>query len=124
MISLYAPIHIEATQTLTPPQIAKGRKGSAEKTMSALAVTADLFVSITNFVGELILIYRCWLLWSRNYWVIILPSLFSIASLGKDLMTIEAIWCSPTTLWCQYVLAQQLLLCYTQTRIRRLLPLP
>lgn len=44
---------------------------------------ADLLISITDFIGGVILIYRCWLLWSRNYWIIILPSLASIASLGK-----------------------------------------
>ena len=92
--SWYGPIHIEATQTLTPPQMAKGVKGFANET-NAL-VGADLLISITDFIGSLILIYRCWLLWSRNYWVIILPSLISIASLGKALMTMAASWCSPT----------------------------
>ena len=34
-------------------------------------------------VGADLLIYRCWLLWSKNYWIIILPGLTAIASLGK-----------------------------------------
>jgi hypothetical protein len=102
-MSWYAPIHIEATQTLTPPQLTKGVTGFADETNALIG--ADLLISITDFIGELILIYRCWLLWSRNYQVIILPCLISIASLGKDLMTMAASWCSPTTFWCQYVLA-------------------
>lgn len=60
-------------------QTATGVKGFANET-NAL-VGADLLISITDFIGELILIYRCWLLWSRNYWVIILPSLISTASI-------------------------------------------
>ena len=66
---------------------------------------SDLFILVTDFIGELILIYRCWLLWSRNYWVIILPSLILIASIGEALMTIPANWCSPAIFWCQHVLA-------------------
>ncbi|KAI0277172.1 hypothetical protein BGY98DRAFT_981592 [Russula aff. rugulosa BPL654] len=46
-----------------------------------LSVATNILLSVTNLIGELILIYRCWLLWSRNYWVIILPSLISVASL-------------------------------------------
>ncbi len=87
--------YIEARQSLTPPQIAKGVKGFANETNPLIG--ADLLISITDFIGELILIYRCWLLWSKNYWVIILPSLISIASLGKALMIMAASWCSPTT---------------------------
>ncbi|KAI0302497.1 hypothetical protein BC826DRAFT_1144882 [Russula brevipes] len=39
----------------------------------AVRIAADALIIVTDFIGELILIYRCWLLWSRNYWVIILP---------------------------------------------------
>ncbi|KAF8499549.1 hypothetical protein F5888DRAFT_84798 [Russula emetica] len=58
---------------------ATGVNGFADETN--VLIGADLLISITDFIGELILIYRCWLLWSKNYWVIILPSLISIASL-------------------------------------------
>ncbi|KAI0248392.1 hypothetical protein BJV78DRAFT_1131587 [Lactifluus subvellereus] len=40
---------------------------------------ADFLISATDFTGQLILIYRCWLLWSRNYWIIILPFLTSLS---------------------------------------------
>lgn len=42
-------------------------------------VGADLLISLTDFFGEVILIYRCWLVWSKNYWIIVLPSLTAIA---------------------------------------------
>ncbi|EKM58165.1 uncharacterized protein PHACADRAFT_252258 [Phanerochaete carnosa HHB-10118-sp] len=42
---------------------------------------ADLFISITDFFGDLILIYRLWLIWGGNYLVTILPLLTSIAGL-------------------------------------------
>jgi hypothetical protein len=50
----------------------------------AVLTAADVLIVVTDFIGELILIYRCWLLWSRNYWVIILPSLTAIASLSES----------------------------------------
>ena len=62
-------------------QITKGVKGFADETNALIG--ADLLISVTDFIGELILIYRCWLLWSKNYGIIIFPSLIAIASLGK-----------------------------------------
>jgi hypothetical protein len=49
----------------------------------AVRIAADVLIIVTDFIGELILIYRCWLLWSRNYWVIILPIFTAIVSLGN-----------------------------------------
>ncbi|KAI0248136.1 hypothetical protein BJV78DRAFT_1396585 [Lactifluus subvellereus] len=43
---------------------------------------ADFLISVIDFTGQLILIYRCWLLWSKNYWIIILPFLTSLSGLG------------------------------------------
>ncbi|KAH8985689.1 hypothetical protein EDB92DRAFT_1345213 [Lactarius akahatsu] len=59
---------------------ATGVDGFANETN--VLVGADILISVTDFFGELILIYRCWLLWSRNYWIIILPSLTSIGGLA------------------------------------------
>jgi len=64
------------------PQTTKGVNGFGDETNALIG--ADLLISITDFIGEVILIYRCWLLWSRNYWIIILPSLTAIATLGKS----------------------------------------
>ncbi|KAI0284116.1 hypothetical protein BC826DRAFT_168598 [Russula brevipes] len=47
----------------------------------ALLTAADVLVAIADFIGQLILIYRCWLLWSKNFLVIILPTLTAITSL-------------------------------------------
>jgi len=44
---------------------------------------ADMFIAVTDFIGESILIYRCWLLWSKNYWIIILPCLTSLGGLAS-----------------------------------------
>lgn len=38
---------------------------------------ADFLISFTDLVGDLVLIYRCWMLWGKNYYVIILPLLCS-----------------------------------------------
>ncbi|KAH9062356.1 hypothetical protein EDB87DRAFT_295865 [Lactarius vividus] len=58
----------------------RGVDGFANETN--VLVGADILISVTDFIGELILIYRCWLLWSKNYWIIILPSLTSIGGLA------------------------------------------
>ena len=92
------------TQSLKSPQVVKE---SNENTL----VVSDIFILVTDIIGELILIYRCWLLWSRNYWVIILPSLILIANIGEALMTIPANWRSPTTFRRQYVLAYYFTFC-------------
>ncbi|KAI0258217.1 hypothetical protein BC834DRAFT_831142 [Gloeopeniophorella convolvens] len=54
-----------------------GVSGFANETN--VLVGADILISIADFVGEMILIYRCWLLWSRNYWIIVVPILSAIA---------------------------------------------
>ena len=68
-------------QSLISPQVVKDLN---ENTV----VVSDIFILVTDIIGEVILIYRCWLLWSRNYWVIILPSLILIANIGEALITI------------------------------------
>lgn len=57
-----------------------GVDGFANET--SVLVGADILISVTDFFGQLILIYRCWLLWSKNYWVVVLPSLTSIGGLA------------------------------------------
>jgi hypothetical protein len=82
--SWYAPHRdpFEITQSSERPLQSKtGVKGFSKETKELEG--ADLLISITDFIGGVILIYRCWLLWSKNYWIIILPSLTSIGSLGK-----------------------------------------
>ncbi|KAG1844823.1 hypothetical protein DFJ58DRAFT_894365 [Suillus subalutaceus] len=36
---------------------------------------ADFLISFTDLVGDLVLVYRCWMLWGQNYYVVILPLL-------------------------------------------------
>ncbi|KAI0292631.1 hypothetical protein B0F90DRAFT_1920266 [Multifurca ochricompacta] len=40
---------------------------------------ADLLISLADLIGDAILIYRCWLIWGKNYFVIIIPSLCAVA---------------------------------------------
>lgn len=57
-----------------------GVYGFANET--SVLVGADILISVTDFFGQLILIYRCWLLWSRNYWIIVFPTLTSVGGLA------------------------------------------
>ncbi|KAI0918347.1 hypothetical protein AcW1_009748 [Taiwanofungus camphoratus] len=40
---------------------------------------ADILISLIDFMGDMVLIYRCWLVWGKNYWVIILPFLTAVS---------------------------------------------
>ena len=70
-------------------QVATGFNVSTEA-IADLDFMLNLLIPITNFICELILVYRCWVLWSRKYLVIILPSLISITSIGEALVIMKA----------------------------------
>ena len=40
-------------------------------------------MTLADFTGELIFTYRCWVLWSKNYWVVIVPILGAISGVGE-----------------------------------------
>ena len=62
-------------------QSTTGVKGFAN--ITTLLGDAGPFVMIAEFMGDLIIIYRCWMLWSKNYWVTLVPTLSAIGTLGK-----------------------------------------
>lgn len=41
-------------------------------------------MSVADFFGDLILIYRCWIIWEKKYYVIVLPVLSSAAGLSES----------------------------------------
>ncbi|KAF7295716.1 hypothetical protein MIND_01112100 [Mycena indigotica] len=47
-----------------------------------LLAGADMLFSITDFCSQLILIYRCYLVWGRNKWIVIVPILIALAAVG------------------------------------------
>ncbi|KAH9899220.1 hypothetical protein C8Q73DRAFT_637871 [Cubamyces lactineus] len=42
-------------------------------------VVADILISLTDLIGDVVLVYRCWIVWERNYWIVLLPFLTTIA---------------------------------------------
>lgn len=58
------------------------RRGGIRKPDSIL-IGAGLLLPATRILGDLIVIYRCWVLWSKSFWVIILPSLSVISTFSK-----------------------------------------
>ncbi|RPD61380.1 hypothetical protein L227DRAFT_500506 [Lentinus tigrinus ALCF2SS1-6] len=54
-----------------------GVDGFANETKPLIG--ADILVSLCDLFGDFILLYRCWIVWERNYWVIILPALTAVA---------------------------------------------
>lgn len=59
----------------------KGVDGIADENPESLI--ADIIVSTTDFLGDLIVIYRCWVIWQRNYYVVLLPLLSATAGLSE-----------------------------------------
>ena len=55
-------------------------EGFANETKALIG--ADLLISLCDLLGDFILMYRCWVLWGKNYWVIVLPSLTAVAGFG------------------------------------------
>ncbi|KAL7283022.1 hypothetical protein ACG7TL_002446 [Trametes sanguinea] len=59
-------------------------------------VTQPLFITkhciniITLFVGDSFVNYRCWIVWGRSFWIIILPVVFSFASTASGSYTMWA----------------------------------
>lgn len=41
-----------------------------------------MLTSVGDFVGDVVLLYRCWLVWDRNYFVLLVPSFSAISGLG------------------------------------------
>ncbi|EIW55023.1 uncharacterized protein TRAVEDRAFT_131098 [Trametes versicolor FP-101664 SS1] len=45
-------------------------------------VGADILISVCDVLGDFIMLYRCWVIWDRKYWVIFLPFLTAITGLS------------------------------------------
>jgi hypothetical protein len=45
---------------------------------------ANLLSSVVNLLGDLLLVYRCWLVWGKNFYVIVLPLLTALGGFGKS----------------------------------------
>ncbi|EPQ57611.1 hypothetical protein GLOTRDRAFT_38224 [Gloeophyllum trabeum ATCC 11539] len=56
---------------------ATGVPGYANETKPLFA--ADLFISLADLLGDFVLIYRCYLVWGRAWWVTVLPTLTAVA---------------------------------------------
>ncbi|KAL1949043.1 hypothetical protein VTO73DRAFT_10849 [Trametes versicolor] len=54
-----------------------GAKGYANETPQL--VGADILISLSDLLGDFVLLYRCWIIWGRNYWVILLPFFTAVA---------------------------------------------
>ena len=54
-----------------------------------------MLISICDLLGDTILIYRCWVLWDRNYWITILPTLTAVGGFGKYCACFMVYPCSP-----------------------------
>ncbi|KAI0631222.1 hypothetical protein C8Q77DRAFT_194534 [Trametes polyzona] len=54
-----------------------GADGFANETKPL--VGADILISLSDLLGDCVLLYRCWIIWGRNYWVILLPLFTAVA---------------------------------------------
>lgn len=45
-----------------------------------------ILLGITVWVGDMLVIYRCFLIWQRNYWVIIVPSILFLCTIAVQLV--------------------------------------
>jgi hypothetical protein len=43
---------------------------------------ANLMISVVDVIGDLLLLYRCWLVWEKKFYVIVLPLLTALGGFG------------------------------------------
>ena len=46
-------------------------------------IGADILISVSDLLGGLILVYRCWVIWGKNTLVVLLPLLTALAGFGE-----------------------------------------
>ncbi|KAJ2989654.1 hypothetical protein NUW54_g8712 [Trametes sanguinea] len=59
---------------------ATGVPGFANETKPLAA--SDIFISISDLLGDAVLIYRCWFLWGDHRWIVLPLALPAIAGFG------------------------------------------
>ncbi|KAI9570567.1 hypothetical protein HD554DRAFT_353118 [Boletus coccyginus] len=52
-------------------------------------MAADFLISFTDLLGDFVLIYRCWALWGKNYYITILPLLTSISGFACIIVVLD-----------------------------------
>jgi len=57
--------------------------------------TADALVTLIDFFAELVLLYRLWVIWERNYYIIIFPAIVSLAFVSCAMATIGILVSTP-----------------------------
>ena len=45
---------------------------------------ADILISFCDLLGDLILLYRCWVIWNKNYWVVAFPLVTATVGFGES----------------------------------------
>lgn len=50
---------------------------------------ADILISLIDLFGDMVLIYRCWLVWGKSYVAIVPPFVTAVAGFGSYLHTIH-----------------------------------
>lgn len=75
-ISLRSP-----TLYILAPQNATGVTGYSAETTQLVA--ADFLISFTDLFGDFALVYRCWMLWGKNYYIVILPLLAAVGGFSE-----------------------------------------
>jgi len=61
--------------------IANGVPNYADETKPLFG--ADILISLTDFIGDMFLLWRCWVVWEGNFYVLILPFLTSLAGFAS-----------------------------------------
>ena len=52
-------------------------------------VGADVLISFCDLLGDLILLYRCWVIWGKNYWIVFAPLVTAGAGFGRSILVLS-----------------------------------
>ncbi|KAJ8078271.1 hypothetical protein PM082_000477 [Marasmius tenuissimus] len=81
----WPPITVDANFNKSLPEGAEGR---LQLLASNLQGALQIMTVSSNVITDIILLWRCYLVWGRRYWVIILPSLLCLANNVVGILTL------------------------------------
>ncbi|TEB31717.1 hypothetical protein FA13DRAFT_1732599 [Coprinellus micaceus] len=65
--------------------IRRGRTTSTDPWVNRINSTTSVTMVLLDYVAQVVLIYRCWIVWNRNYWVAAPPFVIAIGSAASGL---------------------------------------
>ncbi|KAF8207409.1 hypothetical protein K438DRAFT_1962334 [Mycena galopus ATCC 62051] len=79
-----------------------------------IVITAHICWCVVTLIADLFLIFRTFIVWEKNYWVITLPSLVFLANFGVSVWSLYSVVAfNPNTMFSEIAYAVDVIICLT-----------